>query len=198
MESKPRVFIFIGRSGCGKGTQADLIMKHLCEHDKSCKTVHVETGALLREFRKGETLTQKKCAEIMEAGGLMPEFLVVGLWSEYLMKNIEGGENVVFDGCPRKLHEAMTLDSTLKFYNWGKPDVLLMNVSREWSKARMMARKRPDDNEEDIEARLNWFDTDVQPAVDYYRNNPNYNFHDINGEQTIEQVFTEIQSKTNI
>ena len=91
MESKPRVFIFIGRSGCGKGTQADLIMKHLCEHDKSCKTVHVETGALLREFRKGETLTQKKCAEIMEAGGLMPEFLVVGLWSEYLMKNIEGG-----------------------------------------------------------------------------------------------------------
>lgn len=189
---KPKAYIFIGRSGCGKGTQADLLMKYLCEQNLACKTLHIESGALLREFVKGSSYSQKKCKEILDKGGLMPEFLVVGLWSNYLLNTLETGENIVFDGCPRKLHEAVTLDSALKFYKLDRTNVIFMNVSRDWSKARLNARKRADDTEEDIENRLNWFETEVMPTINYYKNNKDYNFYDINGEQTIEKVHEDI------
>ncbi|MEI7480158.1 MAG: nucleoside monophosphate kinase [bacterium] len=198
MNSNSKAYIFIGRSGCGKGTQANLFIQHLCEHDHLCHTVHVESGAILREYVKSEGYAQKLCKDILDKGGLMPEFAIVGLWSNYLLNNIKEGDNVVFDGTPRKLHEAIILDSSRGFFNWGKPVIVYLNVSREWSKARLVARKREDDTDQDIENRLNWFETEVMPTINYYRENPNYIFLDINGEQAIEEVQREIMTKIGI
>ncbi len=46
-----------------------------------------------------------------------------------------------------------------------------------------------------IKKRLDWFDTDVQPVIDWFKSNDFYNFLDINGEQTIEEVHQEIMEK---
>lgn len=192
----PKVFIFIGRSGCGKGTQADLLMTHLCKvGDKSCRTLHIETGALLREFVKGESYTQKLCLKNMNEGVLMPESVMVSLWENYLIENYSGTENIIFDGCPRKLHEAQLLDSALNFYQIKKPTVIYMNVSRDWSEKRLIGRARKDDTPEAVQKRLDWFETEVTKTIDFYRNNPFYNFLDINGEQPIEEVQNEILAK---
>src|SRR3989344_5331720 len=112
----PKAFIFLGRSGCGKGTQADLLIKHLRQAKVGKKVLHVETGAFLREFIKGNSLTQKLTKKVVASGGLMPEAIAVGLWTGYLFKNFTGTEDIIFDGCPRKLHEALLLDSALQFY----------------------------------------------------------------------------------
>ena len=194
----PQTFIFIGRSGCGKGTQADLLTKHLCEHDKLCKTLHIETGAFLREFVKGDSYTQKLSKKILDEGALMPESVMVALWENYLFDNYTGKENLIFDGAPRKLHEAQLLDSALKFYDIKKPSIIYMNVSREWSEKRLLGRARKDDKLEVIERRLAWFNSEVIPTINFYKNNPDYNFLDINGEQTIEEVNKEIIAKLKI
>lgn len=200
MQKKPSAFILIGRSGCGKGTQADLLMRYLCDHDKSCRTVHIETGALLRDFIKGESLnfSQKICKEIMDSGGLMPEFLPVGLWADYMMKNMDTQSNLIGDGCPRKLHEALILESAITFYGFEHVNVIFLNVTRGWARKMMLGRKRKDDVEIGVNKRLDWYETEVLPVVEYFKANPKYRFFDIDGEQSIGNVHDEIIRKLSL
>ena len=51
---------------------------------------------------------------------------------------------------------------------------------------------RPDDNEASINRRLDWFDRDVLPTVNHYRRDRDYDFIEINGEKTIEEVHSAI------
>jgi adenylate kinase len=195
----PKAFIILGRSGCGKGTQADLLIAHLRKAEgKINKTLHIESGALLRNFAKGDNYTQQKIKLALNEGILIPESIVVALWTDYLIANFTGTENLVFDGTPRKLHEAQLLDNALQFYGVERPAVLYVNVSKEWSEKRLQGRARKDDTPEAIAKRLTWFETEVTKTIDFYRNSPYYNFIDINGEQSIEDVQTEIISKLGL
>jgi adenylate kinase len=186
--------IFIGRSGCGKGTQVALYMNKLKEIN-GLNTLHVETGSFFREFIKSSSYTSQITKGIVDTGGLMPESIVIGLWVNYLINNFTGKENLVFDGAPRKLCEATLLDGTLKFYNIQKYKVVYINVSREWASTRLLARGRKDDTKEGIEKRMAWFDKDVLPSVEFFKQNEDCEFIDINGEQTIDQVSEEILKK---
>jgi adenylate kinase len=199
MSNIPKAFIFIGRSGCGKGTQADLLLSHLCKiGDKTCKTLHIESGALLRNFVKGDNFTQTRIKTVLSGGVLVPESIIVALWTDYLIANFTGTENLIFDGTPRKLHEAQLLDNALQFYGIEKPFVLYVNVSREWSEKRLIGRARKDDNPEAIAKRLTWFETEVIKTIDFYKNSDYYNFIEINGEQPIDDVQNEILAKLNL
>ena len=48
--SKKQTFIFIGRSGSGKGTQAGLLQKYIQKHDSTTPLVYLESGHLFRDF----------------------------------------------------------------------------------------------------------------------------------------------------
>lgn len=194
---KPQAFIFIGRSGCGKGTQVELFKKNLEEKTRA-KTLYVETGAFFREFIKGDGYTGTLTKEVLNTGGLMPESFVIGLWVSYLMKNFTGKENMIFDGAPRKLQEAILLDGTLNFYNIKNYKIIYVNVSRDWATKRLFARGRKDDTEEGINKRMNWFENDVMPCIDYFKQNVNCEVYEINGEQSIEDVHKEIINKVFI
>src|SRR5574344_103366 len=137
--TEPKAFIFIGRSGCGKGIQ-------------------VEPGAFFRKFIQGEGYTQELTKQVLNTGGLMPESFVIGLWVSHLMSNFTGEENLIFDGAPRKLQEAILLDGTLNFYNIKDYKVIYVNVSRDWATKRLFARGRKDDTEEGINKRMTWFE----------------------------------------
>jgi adenylate kinase len=186
--------VFIGRSGCGKGTQVDLYMKKLAEIN-GLKTLHIETGSLLRALVKTTTYTAQKTKEIIETGALMPESIVIGLWINYLMTNFSNNENLVFDGAPRRITEAELLDSTLKFYNIPKYKVVYINVSSKWATERLLARGRGDDKPEGIAKRMSWFDIDVMPCIEFFKKQQRCDFIEINGEQTIEQVSKDVLEK---
>jgi adenylate kinase len=194
----PKIFVFLGRSGCGKGTQADLLMNFLLKKDSDSKTLHIESGSLLREFAKGDGYTNQLVKSAIESGTLVPEATIVALWTDYLTQNFTGVENIVFDGCPRKLQEAYLLGSILKFYNLIKPNVFFMDVSREWAHDRLVGRGRKDDSPESIKKRLDWFETEVLPSINFFKNDPFYNFIVINGEQTIPAVHDEILTKLQL
>ena len=129
---------------------------------------------------------------------LQPEFIAVWAWADLLIKHLGDDEHLIIDGTPRKVHEAQVLDKALQFYGRQKPFFVFMDVSREWSRDRLIARHRSDDSEEDIERRLGWYETDVVPAINFFRNNSHYSFVEIDGEQPIEDVHAEVIQKLGL
>lgn len=194
----PQAFIFIGRSGAGKGTQAALLMDALRKAEPLRGIQYVQTGLELREFIKGMSYTQQTAKELYEGGALMPEFLTVYVWVKALAERHLGGEHVVFDGTPRKVHEAGVLHSVFGFYGLQKPWVINLAIEPDAALARLLARKRLDDGEEAIRKRLAWYETDVAPTVNFYRDNSSYNFLSIDGNRPIGEVHKEILEKVGL
>ncbi|PID83287.1 hypothetical protein CSB11_01985 [Candidatus Campbellbacteria bacterium] len=192
METK-KTIIFIGNSGCGKGTQAEILEKRIKE--KGEKVLHIELGDEFRNFLSMTTDTSRKALEISQTGQLQPEFLAIHLWSKILNLYYGKDKFLILDGTPRTLREAYILDGALKFYGVENPIVLYIETKRETAKERMLSRKRKDDTEEKIENRLNWFGRDTEKAIDFFINDSYYDFFKINGEGSIEEIEKEIEEK---
>lgn len=186
--------IFIGRSGCGKGTQAALLRERLARFEKGKRHIlYVETGEHFRRFIGGPSFSSTLSRRAYELDERQPDFLACWMWSNILVDELEENMHLVFDGAPRALSEAEMLTSALHFFKREKPTVIYLNVSRKWSESHLLKRGRRDDvNIGKIDKRLDWFDKDTMPAVEYFRNNPYYRFFEIDGEQTIEKVHAEI------
>lgn len=185
-------FIFIGRSGSGKGTQAELLIKYLMA-TTTAPVVYMETGSYFRTFINQSTYSGQLAKAVAESGDRQPDFLAVYLWADFMLKNLKGGEQLVFDGTPRSLVEAQTLDTALVFYGYKKPMVIFLDVPTHCAKDRLINRGRHDDYEEDIRKRLEWYERDVSPVIDYYRANPNYQFARIEGARGVELIHEEIK-----
>jgi adenylate kinase family enzyme len=190
-----KAFIFIGRSGSGKGTQAKLLMDFLKVGSGEGSVLYIQSGYEFRNFVMGTSHTARLSKEINDLGGLQPEFLAVYMWINMLIQHYTGGEHLIFDGTPRRPHEAGVLHSIFNFYGIQKPCIIYINVSSEWSKKHLLIRGRHDDNEKDIQSRMEWFDKEVMPTIEFYRRNPAYDFIEISGEQEIKDVFRQLTEK---
>lgn len=195
---KPQAFILIGRSGCGKGTQFDLLVEALKNADPTRGIVKIQTGAEFRKLAADPGYTQGLIKQSIEAGKLIPEFLCIYAWGRALADRFTGNEYLIFDGTPRKPYEAIILNSVFDFYGFEKPWVLDIDISPEEAVKRLMLRKRVDDTEADIRERLSWFETDVVPTLEYYDENPRYRFLKIAGERSIEAIHADIVKKTGL
>lgn len=198
IDGSPSVFIFIGRSGAGKGTQATLLMDALRKADPSRGVQYIQTGLELREFIKGSGFTEAETKKAYDTGALMPEFLTIYLWTKALVERRTGGEHIVFDGTPRRFHEAGVLSSVFSFYNLPKPFVINLEVSPEAALKRLLLRKRFDDSEAAIRNRLAWYETEVAPTVEFYRSDPGCRFLRIDGDRSVEEVHRDILEKTGL
>lgn len=190
----PQTFIFIGRSGCGKGTQVELLQKLLAQKDPANEILHLETGNKFREFIEGNGYSNKLANEIYKKGNRQPDFLAVRFWANMLVDTINENSHIFFDGICRSLPEAKIFSTISEFYK-RKIMVVYINVSRKWSTERLTARGRADDDGHGIQSRLDWFENDTMPAIEYFKSDDRYNFLDINGEQTIPEVHNEIVAK---
>lgn len=200
---EPQTFIFLGRSGCGKGTQADRVEKYLKAKDQDRNIIYLEMGGLFREFWKSDDYTNTLSRKIMERGDLQPAFIQIYLWTKFLLESLSGNEHLIVDGTPRRIEDAQVIDSAFKFYGRAKPHFIFLNVSREWAKQRIIERIKVSGRVEDldpkiIDSRLDWYEKFVEPSINFFRNNPDYNFVEIDGEQSIEEVHQEILKKTNL
>lgn len=189
-----QTLVFIGRSGCGKGTQAKLMIDELKKRDTERNVIYIETGENFRNFLKGDSYSAGLSRDIYEKGLLQPEFLAVYMWSNVFVNSMSGNEHLVLDGVPRKQREAMVLESAFDYYKRTTPTIVHIDVSETWSRDRLKARKRADDvSEDDVATRLAWFESDVRPAIDWYRNAPGYRFIEVNGERSIEEIHADIK-----
>ncbi len=189
-----QTFIFIGRSGCGKGTQVTLLKSRIDRNGESEQPIlYVETGQYFRNFIREDTFSSRLSKIVNEEGKRQPNFLACFMWSKALIEELTEGMHLIFDGAPRARAEAEILTTALRFYKRESPVVIHINVSREWSEEKLLKRGRSDDlTIEKIDKRLDWFDKDVVPAINYFKSDPYYQFIEVNGEQSIEKVHSDI------
>jgi adenylate kinase family enzyme len=186
------VYLFIGQSGAGKGTQIALLKEALLAKDPATSFFAIETGDKFRELIEGTTYTSKLTQAMMAEGKLPPAFLGVHMWSHELIDDYDGNSTVFIDGTPRVADEVPLLLSAAEFYSW-TIDVVYIQVSDQWAYDRIKGRGREDDKGENgIMGRIEWFHTSVAPAVELLRASPLVRFHDIQGEATVEQVHKDV------
>lgn len=181
--------VVIGRSGCGKGTQAKFVIKRLEQQGVR----HLETGHFLREALKTSNPTTDIANEIMKKGGIFPWWFAAFTWLKAFIMDGVASDHIILDGAPRKLKEAELLDDVMGWHNRPLPLCIYIDVSYEESKNRLMARKRADDNPEAIHNRLAYFETDVIPVIRYYEDKGR--MIKVNGEQDVEGVWKEMDNK---
>lgn len=191
-----RAFIFIGNSGCGKGTQARLLQEKM--EQKQMSVLHLELGGEFRDFWETSGYTAARAANLVKTGKLQPEFLATHIWSHMLIKYFDETKHLIADGVPRRVREAQVLDGALKFYGIERPIIFYLNISRETARERMLSRTRDDDKVSMIEERLDWFEQDVMKTIEFLKNDPYYEFCEINGEQSVEEIHQEVMGRANI
>ncbi len=181
------VIILLGRSGSGKGTQAEILVKKF-----GFKLI--SAGDLLRLKAKDQDFVGKKIAEIISKGGILPTPVVFDLWFEELKRikeDVNPTPGIVFEGSPRKLFEVHLLQEALEFFDFNfNLKVFWLNVSKEEAKRRLLKRGRQDDTLEAINKRFEWYQKEVVPVIDFYKKKGL--LIEINGEQEPEKVSQEI------
>lgn len=189
MKAKFCIVSVIGRSGAGKGTQAQLLQE---------KTgfALIRTGDLLRKRAKKNDAVGKVVKQVLDQGGLIPTPVVFSLWMP-LLEKIKGegkARGIIFDGNPRKLYEARMLEEVFEMFGWkDRFRACYITVSENEAKKHLLQRTRYDDIPEGIKGRLRYFRKEVRPMLDYYRKKGV--LIEVNGEQSIEAVRQEIFKK---
>ena len=93
--------ILLGAPGAGKGTQADIISEKL--HIPT-----ISTGNMLREAVRNETPVGLQAKAFMEAGGLVPDDVIIGIVKERVAREDCAG-GYILDGMPRTIPQAEAL-----------------------------------------------------------------------------------------
>jgi adenylate kinase len=153
--------VFIGPPGSGKGTQAERLARRL-------ELVHLSTGELLRQAREAGSPLGLEAAKYFESGRLAPDSLVLQVVSDRL-SGLDAGQGCLFDGFPRKLSQAEALDELLAQRGTPLDRVIELDVGDEELLRRLSGRGRVDDDEATVRRRLEVYQRETRPLVDYYR-----------------------------
>jgi len=98
--------VLLGKQGAGKGTQASRLAEHYGIH-------HLATGDLLRDAAAAGTSLGLEAKSFMDQGSLVPDEIVDGVVDEQLRTDARITGGFVLDGYPRNRHQAERLDDTL-------------------------------------------------------------------------------------
>jgi adenylate kinase len=186
---KPRL-VLLGKQGAGKGTQATRVAEHY-------GIPHLSTGDMFREQAALGTAFGLEAKRYMDEGDLVPDEIVVGVVEECLAPGGPLDDGFVLDGFPRTLHQARELDRVLGGHpldvaiNIDVPrDIVLdrlagrrvcencqrvyhvnMPPTNDWTCDTCSGRvvQRDDDTEEAIDRRLELYERETVPIIDYYR-----------------------------
>lgn len=189
---EPITVAFFGISGSGKGTQVELLKKVLAEKDPSRPIVVPNMGDLLRAFMETGTSLAGKVKDILAVGGLVPSFIPIHMLAGYLNEHFDGSQHLLLDGTCRRPDQSRAVDDMMKAWNRSNPTALVLNLSPESAKARLVARGRYDDAKDDaVASRFAWYTEHVVPSIDELRI-LGWNVVEIDGEPDVETIHKQI------
>lgn len=157
--------ILFGPPAAGKGTQA----KRLVD---GRGMVQLSTGDMLRAAIASGSELGQKVAGVMQRGELVTDEIVIALIEERLPE-AEAAGGAIFDGFPRTLAQAQTLDAMLAGRGRKIDLVVRLKVDDEALVTRVAGRfaesGRADDNPESFKVRLAKYYAETAPLLPFYR-----------------------------
>ena len=184
--------ILFGPPGAGKGTQA----KNL---EKKLNNFQVSTGEMLRNEIKNDTDIGKKIINNMNEGKFVDDEIVNKLIEKVIFDEKKKNK-LIFDGYPRTLKQAKSLDLLLERSNQKIEFIFFLNVDKKTIIERIEKRKilenRSDDSLEVILKRHDTYMETTKPVLNYYSNKSN--FKEINGDSKIDEITSKINNILNV
>ncbi len=180
--------ILLGGPGAGKGTQANFIKEKY-------GIPQISTGDMLRAAVKAGTELGKKAKEVMDAGQLVPDDVIIGLVKERI-KEPDCEKGFLFDGFPRTIPQAdamkeagVAIDAVVDIdvpdeeiikrmsgrrvhLASGRTYHVVFNPPKEEGKDDVTGEpliQRDDDKEETVRKRLDVYHSQTEPLIDYYK-----------------------------
>lgn len=178
--------ILLGYPGAGKGTQADILVKEY-------NFEHISTGDMIRKEIALATPLGKEVESCIKQGNLVSDELIIKLVEQVLKK---GNSHRILDGFPRTIPQAQSLEVSLKALNQKIDYVLSLELSKEEVIKRLTSRRlcskcgaihniyasdytgkcscggqlitRSDDTLESAKHRIEVFEKQTRPLVDFY------------------------------
>jgi adenylate kinase len=181
--------VLLGPPGAGKGTQAEKIVQHF-------NVVPIVPGNLMREHISQDTPIGKQISNYINEGMLAPHEVVMDLVEEQV-KAKRHGFKFLFDGFPRAIAQATSLDELLPKHGHQLDRVIFLEVPDEIVKERIRHRAKvlgraDDQSEEKVATRLQVYYNETLPVVAYYeKQNKLYR---VKGVGPVEEVFERILS----
>lgn len=207
--------LLMGPPGAGKGTQAERLINDF-------KLPHISTGDMFRAAVKAGTAMGKEAKKYMDAGGLVPDEVTIGIVREGLAKP-ECAKDFMLDGFPRTLEQAVALDKIMADMGKKLDCVLNINVPDSELVGRVTGRwlckdcgatyhvkfnpskvagkcdkcggplyQRDDDKAETVKNRLEAYHAQTEPLFDYYKKAGIY--EEVNGLQDIDKVYADVKA----
>ncbi len=156
---QPIRLVIFGRQGSGKGTQCARLVERY-------GVVHISTGDMLRAERAADSELGRKAGEIMDAGGLVGDDIMIPVAQNRIAEDDAAGAGFVLDGFPRTVDQAEGLFEALDAD--GLHAAIVLDVPLDEVTARMKARGRTDDTDEAIEKRLALYEQETRPVLDWF------------------------------
>jgi len=207
--------VLLGPPGSGKGTQAKLM-------EKRFGIPQISTGDIFRKAVAAKTDLGNRVGKYLDAGGLVPDDLTVGLVRERLtQKDVEAG--FVLDGFPRTVPQAVGIEEILRERGWELDAVININIPTEVLVPRLASRRtcpvcgmifhmehrppdeagrctacgspvvtRLDDNADTVKKRIAVYFAQTAALVEFYRKKST--LVDVDGGGGVDQVFMGIQT----
>lgn len=200
--------VLLGAPGAGKGTQAQKLVEEF-------GFAHISTGDLLRAAVRNGSELGKQAQRYMEAGNLVPDELVIGLVAERLQDS-DTKDGFILDGFPRTTAQAVSLDFELGKLERTLDFALLVSVNPELIIKRLSSRKtcpscgytataevescprcgaemyqRADDKPEAIKQRLDSYEKQTAPLIEYYKGHAI--LKEADGEKPVDEVYARVK-----
>lgn len=205
--------VLLGAPGAGKGTQAQRLVADY-------GVAHISTGDLLRAAVKAQSELGVAAKKYMDAGELVPDQLVIDLVKERLGAD-DAQKGFILDGFPRNTTQAVTLDTELAAMGRELDGALLVDVPAEVIIDRLSSRRtcrdcgytagpdttvcpscagemyqRDDDKPETIKNRLDVYEKNTSPLVEYYRGQGILKV--VDGNRDIDLVYTDVKAELGL
>ncbi len=201
--------VLLGAPGAGKGTQAQRLVEEF-------GFAHISTGDLLRAAIKAGSELGQKAKGYMDAGKLVPDELVIDLVKERLGAD-DAQRGFILDGFPRNTAQAVTLDSELAAMERTLDAALLVSVEPAVIVDRLSSRRtcrdcgytapagvdvcprcsgemyqRDDDKPETIQRRLDVYESQTAPLVEYYKGHSI--LKEVDGDRPVDEVYADVKT----
>lgn len=205
--------VLLGAPGAGKGTQAQRLVVDY-------GVAHISTGDLLRAAVKAQSELGVAAKKYMDAGELVPDQLVIDLVKERLAAD-DAQKGFILDGFPRNTTQAVTLDTELAAMGRELDGALLVDVPAEVIIDRLSSRRtcrdcgytagpdttvcpscagemyqRDDDKPETIKNRLDVYEKNTSPLVEYYRGQGILKV--VDGNRDIDLVYADVKAELGL